>query len=371
MSSDSYTKIRFRIIIYFFLVLVSVLIVRLYFLQVMSGEVYAQQASESLLRSKSVPAPRGNIYDRNGKLLVKSIPVPAVAVDPRILLKNKDVIETLSEKLSIPYEDIVKKLEKSNISYLERVILKENIDYGTMIYLKENSDILPGVEVIDTFLREYSYGTLAAHILGYIGEIDEEKLKSKEYSSGYEGGDQIGLTGIEEVYEDVLKGVKGKITYEVDPSGKPKSVVQDIPYSAGNDLFLTIDIDLQKAVEEILGTSILARRQVKVTGTDEYYKVPGGAVVVLSAKTGEILSMASYPTYDPSLFTGGISVPDWNLLNDPVNEYPLNNRAIMSLPSGSVFKVVTAYAGLNEGIINKNSVLYLQWCLGRARKRFP
>ena len=371
MSSDSYTKIRFRIIIYFFLVLVAVLIVRLYFLQVMSGEVYAQQASENLLRSKSVPAPRGNIYDRNGKLLVKSIPVPAVAVDPRVLLKNKNVIETLSEKLSIPYEDIVKKIEKSNISYLERVILKENIDYGTMIYLKENSDILPGVEVIDTFLREYSYGTLAAHILGYIGEIDEEKLKSKKYSSGYEGGDQIGLTGIEEVYEDVLKGIKGKITYEVDPSGKPKSVVQDTPYSAGNDLFLTIDIDLQKAVEEILGTSILARRQVKVPRTDEYYKVPGGAVVVLSAKTGEILSMASYPTYDPSLFTGGISVANWNLLNDPVNEFPLNNRAIMSLPSGSVFKIVTAYGGLNEGIINKNSVLICNGVWEGLGKDFP
>jgi penicillin-binding protein 2 len=358
MNSDSHTKIRFRIVLYFFVALITVLVVRLYFMQVMSGEVYAQQASEGILRSKSVPAPRGNIYDRNGKLLVKSIPVPAVAVDPRILIKNVAVVKILSEKLNIPYEEIMSKIQKSNISYLDRIILKQDIDYGTMIYLKENSANLPGVDVIDSFLREYEYGSLAAHVLGYTGEIDEQQLKDKKYSIGYEGGDQIGLTGIEQVYEDILRGIKGKITYEVDPAGKPKSIVEETPYSAGNDLYLTIDIDLQKAVEEILSNSILAQRKVMVPKTNETYKVPGGAVVVLSAKTGEILSMASYPTYDPSIFTGGISVTDWNYLNDPANQFPLNNRAIMSYAPGSIFKIVTAYAGLNEEVINKNTVLY-------------
>ncbi|MCG2789599.1 MAG: penicillin-binding protein 2, partial [Actinomycetia bacterium] len=353
---DFYTKMKFRIIIYFMLALVAGLTIRLYFLQVMSGSIYAQEASQSILRTKSIPAPRGNIFDRNGKLLVKNITSPAVAVDPRIVATNKEVLETLSEKLNIPYDEIVKKVDKSNISYLERVILKQNIDYETMIYLKENSNSLPGVEIIDVFFRDYEYGSIASHVLGYIGEIDEEKLKMKKYSVGYEGGDQIGLTGIEEVYEDILKGTKGKITYEVDPHGKPKSIVEEVPYIAGNDLYITIDIDLQKVVEELLSSSIIAIRERKVPKSEDYFKAPGGAVVVLSAKTGEVLAMASYPTFDPSVFTGGISVSDWNYLNDPKNDFPLNNRAVMSFASGSVFKIVTAYGGLSEEVISENSV---------------
>ena len=348
---------RLRFVIYFLFVLIAVLVVRLYFLQVMSGEIYAQEASESILRTKSIPAPRGDIFDRNDKLLVKNVPVPSVAVDPRIVVNNDEVIEILSDKLDIPVNKIKEKLEKSNISYLERVILKQNIDYPTLIYLKENSGRLPGVEIIDIFLREYEYGDLAAHILGYTGEIDEERLKLSQYSVGYEGGDLIGLTGIEEYYEDLLRGIKGKITYEVDPVGKPRGVVEEIPYVAGNDLYLTVDIDLQKAVEKILADSIIELRQKKLRDSDEYYKVPGGAAVVLEAQSGEVLSMASYPTYNPAVFTGGISTSDWAYLNDPDNYFPLNNRALMGYAPGSVFKLVTAYAGLNEEIISSGRAI--------------
>lgn len=351
---DSFTKIRLRLVTYFLLLLMGGLIVRLYFLQVMTGEVYASQAQQSLLRSKSIPAPRGNIYDRNGKLLVKSIPAPAIAIDPSIVSGNEDVINALCEKLNLDKGELQKKIDKSNISYLERIILKQNIDYGTMIYFKENSDKFPGVEIVDVFLREYEYGSLAAHILGYTGEIDEDRLKMSKYSMGYEGGDQIGLTGIEDTYENVLKGSKGKITYEVDPQGKPKDIVEKTQYIPGNDLYLTIDIDLQKAVEEIFANSIDQLRKQKVTGTEDNYKVPGGAVVVLDPANNEVLSMVSFPSYDPSVFTGGISAVNWAYLNDPKNDFPLNNRAIMGYPPGSVFKLITAYAALSEGIVNSS-----------------
>jgi penicillin-binding protein 2 len=350
-------KARLKIVVYIIIVVISVLAVRLYFLQVMSGEIYAQEASESIMRSKTIPAERGNIYDRNGKLLVKSIPAPSVAVDPRIVLSNEETIGTLSRILGMQKSEIVTKLQKNDISYLDRVILKQGIDYGSMIYIKEHSSDLPGVEVIDTFLREYEYGNLAAHILGYTGEIDQERLSSGRYSVGYEGGDQIGLTGIEDTYEEVLKGIKGKIVYEVDPAGKPKQVLEETPYIPGNDLYLTIDIDLQKIVEEVLASSIAGLREVKVPKSDENYKVSGGSVVVMDPKNGEVLAMASYPTYDPALFTGGISTADWKYLNDPENEFPLNNRAIMGYPAGSVFKLVTAYAGLNEEIINDKTYI--------------
>ena len=334
------------------MILVTVLAVRLYFLQVMSGQIFAQEASENILRSVNVAAPRGNIYDRNGKILVRSIPVPALAVDPRVVAGNEEVIKILSGKLNISQQEIKDKINKSNISYLERVILKQGIDYETMIYFKENSSRFAGVEIINVFLREYEYGSLAAHILGYTGEIDEEKLKMNQYSVGYEGGDLIGISGIEEIYEQMLKGNKGKITYEVDPLGRPKSIIEEVPFTSGNDLYLTIDIDIQKEIEEILAESILELREKKLTNSDEYYKVPSGSVVLLSAQSGEVLAMASYPTYDPSVFTGGISSKDWAYLNDPDNVFPLNNRAVMGYAPGSVFKIVTAYAGFAEEIIN-------------------
>jgi len=353
----SNTKIRFKIVLYLLLVVFIVLVLRLYFLQVMSGELYAELASESIAREKTVSAPRGNIYDRNGKLLVKSVPVKAVVVEPYTVSKNEDVIKALSGCLDMSYEEIKEKVEKSNVSYMDRIILKQDIDTATMIYLKENSSKFPGVEVVDVYLREYNFGFLASHLLGYTGEIDEDRLKSEIYANDYEGGDQIGLTGLEETYESVMKGKKGKIIYEVDPLGKPVSILEETVPISGNDLYLTIDIDLQRVVEKILYESILEVRQKKIKDTDEYYKVPGGAVVVLSPKNGQILAMASYPTFNPELFVGGISLDNWDYLNDPENYYPLINRAVMSFPPGSSIKIVPAYAGLAEDIISERGRL--------------
>ncbi|MCE5328903.1 hypothetical protein LLG07_01000, partial [bacterium] len=161
---------------YLVIVTVVVLILRLYFLQVMSGEVYAEAASQNITRSRSTAAPRGNIYDRNGKLLIESVPTVAVAVDPYTVLKRDDVLNILSSKLHLSYYDLKNKLENTKTTYIDRVIIKQNIDKETLIYLKENSQDLPGVEVVNMFLRKYNYGYLASHILGYTGEINEEKL---------------------------------------------------------------------------------------------------------------------------------------------------------------------------------------------------
>jgi penicillin-binding protein 2 len=358
-----YTKRRFRIITYLIIAAVVALSVRLYFLQIIQGEIYAEEAVESILRTKTVSAPRGDIYDRNGKLLVKSVPVTGVAVEPRKVLQNEEVISILADKLGISEYTIKKKLQATDIPYTDRIILKQDIDNQTMIYISENLDKLPGVELIDTFIREYPFGQTAAHVLGYIGEIDEDKLLDERYSVGYEGGDMIGISGVEDYYEDILKGMKGSITYMVDPLGRPEEVVDESDYIPGNDLYLTLDIDLQKEVENILQESIFEIR-TKIADKDipdEYFKVPGGSVVVLDPRGNEVLAMASYPTYDPSVFTGGISVRDWEYLNDPENEYPLNNRALLSYACGSVFKIVTSYGGLNEGIIDRNST---RTCLG-------
>ncbi|MCJ7665706.1 MAG: penicillin-binding protein 2 [Actinobacteria bacterium] len=350
---NSSIRTRLRIIIYIVLMLLAALLLRLYFLQVISGELYAEMASESIAREKFTAAPRGNIYDRNGKLLVRSIPVAAVAVEPNILLSNDRAIELLGGYLDMDNGEIRQKLENADVSYLERVLLKTGIDKPVIIAIKENMDRLPGVEIVDIYLREYEYGVLASHILGYTGEIDKEKLASKQYGDYYSGGDQIGLTGLEEYYENMLRGEKGSIIYEVDPLGRPVSIRQEIPAKSGNDLYLTIDIDLQKVTEEALHNGIMEIREKTLTNSKEHYNVPGGAVVVLNAKNGEVLSMASFPTNDPGVFSGGISSKDWTYLNDPANYYPLNNRAVMSYAPGSVFKVITAYAGLQENVISE------------------
>ncbi|HAX17948.1 MAG TPA: hypothetical protein DCY00_05065, partial [Actinobacteria bacterium] len=321
MNINSDKKLIF--IGYLVIVIVVVLSLRLYFLQVMSGDIYAQAASENITRTRSTAAPRGNIYDRNGKLLVESIPTIAVAVDPYTVLNREDILTILSTRLKIPYYDLKRMLEEKKTTYIDRVIIKYDIDQETLVYLKENSASLPGVEIINIFLRQYNYGYLAAHVLGYTGEITEEKLKMEKYKTGYEGGDQIGLTGIEAQYEDILQGIKGKIIYEVDPLGRPTDIIEQTDYIPGNDIYITIDIELQKFVEETLATQLEQIRETKITNTDEYYKAGGGAVVVMDIKTGEILAMASNPTFDPSVFVGGISTTKWNELNKPASRYPL------------------------------------------------
>ena len=208
---NSNIRIRLRIIIYVIFIFLAALVLRLYFLQVISGELYAEMASESITRQQSIAAPRGNIYDRNGKLLVRSIPVAAVAVEPHILLSDDNAIELLGDYLGMDTAEITEKLRNSDISYLERVFLKTGIEKPVIIALKENKNSLPGVEVVDLYLREYKYGVLASHVLGYTGEINEEKLAQEQYSDKYAGGDQIGLTGMEENYENILRGEKGSI----------------------------------------------------------------------------------------------------------------------------------------------------------------
>jgi penicillin-binding protein 2 len=257
------TNKRLIFIGYLVIVIVVVLILRLYFLQIMSGDIYAQAAAQNITRIRSTAAPRGNIYDRNGKLLVESIPSVGVAVDPYTVLKRDDILTALSSKLGIPYYELKDKLEKTKTTYIDRIIIKQNIDKETMVYLKENSQNLPGVETVNIFLRKYDYGYLASHILGYTGEISEEKLKQEKNNSGYEGGDQIGLTGVEEQYENILKGIKGKIVYEVDPLGRPTNIVEQTDYVPGNNLYLTIDIELQRYVEETLANQLQSVRQKK------------------------------------------------------------------------------------------------------------
>jgi penicillin-binding protein 2 len=245
--------------------------------------------------------------------------------------------------------DIEKKLKEKTADPLKPRVIKEDVDKKTVVYIKEHQADFPGVRIQVEAIRDYPNGGLAAHIIGYVGEISEDELKEKEYKD-YSLGDIIGKTGVEREYELFLKGEKGEQKLEVNANGDSLKILSSKDPVPGYNLVLTVDKDIQQVTEEALAQAIdLAHKQ-------KYPNAQAGAAVVMNPKTGEIIAMASYPSYDPSLFVGGISSEDWSRLTSKESNYPLNNRAIMcSYPPGSTFKVVTGAAGLAEKLITANT----------------
>ncbi|MDO8886141.1 penicillin-binding protein 2 [Candidatus Oleimmundimicrobium sp.] len=326
----------------------GVLLGRLWTLQIIAGEKYFEMAESNRVRTVSISASRGVIYDRNGEILVNNRPSLVVTVIPSEL-KNKDVLLRLSELLDMVPNEIEEKLEDKKVDPLKPRTIKYDINEDTAVYIKEHSADFLGVEVKVEPVRNYSTSTVAAHVLGYLGEISEdefEKMKDKDYKLG----DLIGKSGTEKQYEEILCGVRGFQQLEVDASGKVIRILDENESVAGNNLQLTIDNNLQLATEKSL------QEAIKAANKEGYKDANAGAALVMNPNTGEILAMASYPTFDPSLFTGGISSKQWAGLNDETSGFPLLNRTMMcSYAPGSVFKPITYLAGLMEGVISYNS----------------
>lgn len=339
--------------------------VRLWTMQVLSGESYAALARDNRIRAISLDAPRGRILDRNGKLLVTNRPSLAVALDPaderiRSLIvraqsasRNDDptraeIRETLgplASMLGMDVQDVFEKIVDARVEALRPRVIAVDVPLEVVARLSEQNQKFPGVRVEQVAVREYPFGSIGAHVLGYTGEISEAQLKRSDPTAGYELGDVVGKAGVEAQYERVLQGDKGRRLIEVNASGKPIRVVNEEAPVAGRDVRLTIDIEVQRVAEEQLAYAISeAHRQ-------GFKKARAGAAVVLDVKTGEVLAMASAPSYDPSIFLGGISQAEWKALTDKASEYPLNNRAVMgAYPPASTFKAVTGLAGLDAGI---------------------
>lgn len=347
------------------LVALGSLSVRLWTMQVLSGERYAALAQENRIREISLDAPRGRILDRNGKLLVTNRPSLAVALDPaderiRSLIVRaqsatksddptraeiRETLGPLASMLGMDVQEVFDKITDSRIEALRPRVIAVDVPLDVVAQLTEQSQRFPGVRVEQVAVREYPYGSIGAHVLGYTGEISQEQLKQSDPMAGYELGDVVGKAGVEAQYERVLQGDKGRRLIEVNASGKPIRIVNEEAPVAGRDIRLTIDIEVQRIAEEQLAYAIAeAHRQ-------GFKNARAGAVVVLDVKTGDVLAMASAPTYDPAVFLGGISQAEWKALTDKSSEYPLNNRAIMgAYPPASTFKAVTGLAGLEAGI---------------------
>ncbi len=317
-----------------------VLIGRLGYLQVVQGQHYARLADGNRIRIIPIKAPRGNFYDRNGVMLVTDR--PSFVVTAAIIPKSKQarVIENLSKVLNMKAEDIRSKFNRNTGFSFEPIQIKSDVNQQVITKIEGNRSEFPGVVIKAQPVRQYIYGGVAAHVFGYVGEISEEEIK-KNKEHGYKTWDIVGKFGLEKVYDKYIRGITGAERVEVDADGQFIKVLDDKLPILGNNLMLTIDNSIQQAAEKAIDERLLY-----LQSKEHRAKAKAAAVVVMNPKTGEILAMASRPTFNPNLFNDGISKKNWDLLIDnPFN--PMENRAVSGeYPPGSVFKIVTGTAAL-------------------------
>lgn len=328
---------RITIAVYIVIAVFVVFLFRLWDLQVMRGAEYRKIDEQNRARVLNIPAPRGIIYDRNDKALVKNIPSFDITVVREDLLKDTDSLSALSALVGLPLEEIRKKI-KGPSSPFKPVTLKEDVSFAEVAKIEAAKIDFPGVQISVVGGREYIFGHAASHVLGYLGDVTIKQLRSPDFR-GISQDTSIGQFGMEKISDDTLRGTAGKKVIEVDAIGSIIKVVRIQRPVRGRDIKLTIDIDLQIEAEESL------------TGLS-------GAVVAIHPGTGEVLALASAPSFNPNDFVRGIDYNVWKkLVNDP--RKPLLNRAIQSqYPPGSTFKIITAIAALEERIVNQGTEYY-------------
>ncbi len=331
----------------------AVLFLRLWALQVLSGDRYLNAAQENQVRTVRVEAPRGSILDRNGHVLVSNVPGTAVRIWKSDLPEEGRyaMFKRLSKVLRVPLPKLTKALEDSKDDPLTPITIKTAVHEDQVMYLTERVAEFPGVQIVGTYLRDYEHRALAAQILGYVGEISPDELAERK-RDGYRGGDKLGKTGVERAFDQYLRGIPGAAQVRVDSVGRPQSEYQTKEYPTyGRSVRLTIDVGLQQAAERALAYGIQTARN------NESYNANGGAIVALDPTDGAILAMASNPTYKPSVYVGRVDPKKLEpLVDDKVakeRNFPGLNRALAGqYPPGSVFKPVTALAAISDGLLS-------------------
>jgi penicillin-binding protein 2 len=320
-------------------VMFFLILCQLWYLQVVATEELQQRSEDNRLRFLPIPAPRGDILDRNGKVLASNAPSFSVAVAPQDIENQKLLVEKLARYLNVDPKVIQDRWDRGQrTTQFSSLVVASNISRDQMELLEENSLDLDGVNIEVNTVRAYPNGQLASHLLGYLGEISEKEFGS-ELFEGYNLGDYIGRSGIEKSWESFLHGSDGGRHIEVDAHGRFLHVAGESRASVGNTVELTIDVELQKVAEQALADK-------------------AGAAVALDVNSGEVLAFVSTPDFDPTLFTGHIAPAKWKeYLEDP--RHPLENKALRGMyPPGSTFKIITAMAGLEEGLIDSYTTIH-------------
>jgi penicillin-binding protein 2 len=335
------------------LAIFAILFLRLWALQVLSGDRYLNAAQDNQLRTVPVEAARGSIVDRSGNTIVSNVPGTAVQIWPADLPDEGRyaMFKRLSKILRVPLPRLTRALEQGKDDPLTPILAKTAVHEDQVMYLEEHRDEFPGVEIVGTYLRDYEYRALGAQVLGYVGEISPEELERLE-AEGYRAGEKIGKTGIESSFDRYLRGHAGAAQLRVDSLGRPQGAFElRRPAQPGNTIRLTLDIGLQRAAERAL------RDGIELAYEDDRFNANGGAIVALDPRDGAVLAMASNPTYKPSVYVGRVDPKKLAPLTvDRVakqRNYPGINRAIAGVyPPGSTFKPLTALAAISDGLLS-------------------
>jgi penicillin-binding protein 2 len=339
--------LRVAILSGFALVMFSIIFFRLWYLQVLSGDKYLKEAKNNQVREITVQAPRGQILDRNGHVLVDNRTALALQLQPTELprshRKRKQEFARLAPVVGMSPHAISKQLHQQTKDLpANPVTLKRDVDYDLVYYLQENQAQYPGVSVQKVYVRNYPNGSEAAQILGYAREVTSEQLKEPRYQ-GVQPGDQVGQAGVENTYDNVLRGINGMTRAQVDAAGQPTGgVLSRTQPRAGDNLLLSIDSRVQQAGQAAIDS----------------FPHPG-AFVAMNVRDGEILGLGSSPTYDPSVFTKPVlsqSVVD-QVFSDTTGS-PYTDRATQGYyPTGSTFKPITAVAALESGVLTPTTTI--------------
>ncbi len=316
------------------LILVFVLLgVRLWWLQILQGAEYSRMAEQNRIRSIQVVAPRGPILDRNRVPLVENRPSLNVVLYRELMKDQAATAAFVTERLGLSVEDFTNQLRRGKRSgSYHPIVIKEDVGIQDVSIVEAHKRDHPEIQLAPEPRRLYRYGSLAAHVLGYVGEISEEDLANNVFP-GVQGGEMVGRIGVERVYNQCLLGQNGARDVMVDSLGRELGLVSEKDAVIGGDLQLTLDYDLQSQAESLLAGNV-------------------GVIVAMDPRNGEILAMADAPAFDPNKFSSRISARDWNaLIEDP--NHPMQNRAIQNTyPPGSIFKLIMAETGLDEGFID-------------------
>jgi penicillin-binding protein 2 len=341
------TDIATLVIIFF----IAVIIARLWFLQIQSGAKYREKADNNRVRLLDIVSPRGNILDTEGRTIITNRPsfnivwVKEDSPEPDEIIKKLSLI--LNEEIAV----LLKKVrEASDNPRHIPILLAEDIAWKTLVYIENNHYDLPGIRIEVLPRRNYLYKDLASHMIGYTGEINQQELNERAWEN-YQSGDQIGKRGFEKLYEEELRGEKGILYMEVDAHGFEQRQLKGREPLPGNDLQLTVDLDLQLEAEKAMAGK-------------------AGAVIAMDVNSGRILAFASAPPVHLENFVGGISTENWQSLLDDIKR-PLVHKTIQGqYPPGSTYKIVTALAGLAKGVINPNTVFYCSGSMVFGNRRY-
>ncbi len=360
IRSGNGLALRIAVLGGFAVALFAILFFRLWNLQVIDGDSYLAEAQNNRTREYKVIAPRGDILDRDGNVLVDNRTSLALVVDTAQLPDDEAEANAELEELGGLVNMSLKKVkrtirEEEKVAAGVPVTIRRDVGYDVVYFLEENQRRFPGVQVQRIFVREYPDGSRAAHLLGGVGEVSEEELEENRYT-GLQAGDEVGKGGLEYTYDKYLRGEPGITRVQVNAFGQPTPGGQLVsqPPAPGDNLQLSIDPKVQEAGEASLAS----------------YGHPG-AFVSMDVNSGEILGMGSYPTYDPTVFTKPMTQAQYDQYNADPEWAPLTNRATEShYPTGSTFKMITALAALEGGAVTPSTTIVDNGSIEISGQRF-